>query len=111
MSHGSFYRNQRTGSREAGAGKTRVTLNLAGEPVAEETRRRNDQIGLPESLHDKIAQAGAHGITDEQRAREHGNGRCHTKHYGQVGAPIVAKAVSDELNGSHFQIAVFRLQI
>ena len=84
-----------------------------GKLVAEKTARSNYKVRLAEPLDDEIAQAGAHGITDQQRAGEHSDGSGHAKHDGEIGAPVVEQTSFEKLESSHyeFQIPDFKFQI
>ena len=43
----------------------------------------------PKSSEREVAKAAAHGVADEQRAREHGHRRRHAERDRQVRAPVV----------------------
>lgn len=92
MSDRSFDCDERTDGGKSRSGKLRIALNVAGESIAEKTARSYYEICLAEPLHDKIAQARAHGITYEQRAGEHRDRRRHTEDDREIGAPVVKQA-------------------
>jgi hypothetical protein len=76
-------------------------LHVIGQPLAEKSRGRDDQIGVAQPGQRQIAQAGAHRIAHEQRAGQHGHGGRHAEDYREVRAPVMSEIMFDECYSVH----------
>ena len=69
--------NERTDTHERGFKRGGGT-KIVGECLPEETRRHHRTVGLPQARQHQVPQAPAHGLTDQERPREHGDSGCDT---------------------------------
>ena len=79
----------------------RIPAQIVRERFAEERRGHDDAVRPAEPLKHEIAQAPAHGVADQQRAREHRHGRGDAGDHGEVGPPVMTKAAKNQLTRSH----------
>ena len=96
------------GDHQGSRGRTRdAAAKIIGQRFAEEAGGVDGDAGPPEPLQREIAQAAAHRIADDERARQHrGRGR-HAEEHGQVGAPVEADAAGDERPERHASVPPF----
>ena len=88
--------NQRT-DRVKSRPERVVFLKVFAERLAKKSGRDDDSIRPTELHQQQIAQAAAHRVADEQRAREHRNRRRDAGNDSEVGPPIVRQAPQDEV--------------
>src|SRR5688500_5713892 len=58
-------------------------------------------VGPAEALQHEIAQAPADRVADEQRAAKYRDRRGYAQHEGEVGSPVVRKALLDQSKAGH----------
>src|SRR5712691_6199429 len=78
-----------------------MTLDIPGQLFAEELCGRDNMVGFPESLQEKVSQTGADRIADEQCPGQYRDRSRDTNHHGQIGAPVILQTLFDELSSSH----------
>jgi hypothetical protein len=88
---GPLNRNQRASSGKSSGAELLIILNVGRKLIAEKAPGSNHIVGVTQSLHNQIAQARPYGIADKQGAGQHRNRRGDAQHYGEVGAPVIAK--------------------
>src|SRR5438045_3584149 len=98
LSDGALERNQRARCCESAGRELSLILNVGSELFTKESLRRYYLIGVTQSLHNQIAQAGPYRITNQQSSRQHCDCSGHAKDYCQIGAPVVGKTLLDKLS-------------
>ena len=69
---------------------------LVGKSLAEEQPSGDDVVDLPEPKQGQVAQAGSHRRADQQGTGEHRHRDPDTGDDGEVGAPEVGQAASQQ---------------
>ena len=74
----------------------RAVLHVVRELLPEEPHRRQHLVGAAEPAERDVAEAAAHRVADDKRARQHRHGRRHAEHHREVRAPVIGRAPGDE---------------